>query len=307
MDLSVIILSFNTKEITLQCLQEFDQICSNLTNLAVQVIVVDNASTDGSVEMLHKFTAKNYSFEAIYNAENSGFSRGNNIGLRSAKGRYVLYLNSDVMTAKNGKTIDLPKLLAYMDSHKEVGALTVRVELPNGELDPASHRGFPTPWRSLTYFTKLEKLAQVLRITYKDIRTILGGYHLLGEDLNTIHQIDAGTAALLLCRKSLIDELQGFDEQFFMYGEDLDLCYRMKEKGYQVVWYPTYTVTHLKYQSGLGSTDGATKQKIRWHFYDAMEKFYRKHLEKKYCPCINVAILTIIRISKMRYKGGLSS
>ena len=302
MDISVIILSYNTKEITLRCLQGLDQICKTSTNLKVQVIVVDNASTDGSVEMLHKFTAKNYSIEVVNNPENSGFSKGNNIGLRSAKGRYILYLNSDVMTANSSKPIDLPELLAYMDLKKEIGALTVRVDLPSGELDPACHRGFPTPWRSLTYFLKLEKLIYVSRITYKGIRKILGGYHLLCEDLNTIHQIDAGTAAFLLCRKELIDELKGFDEEFFMYGEDLDLCYRMKEKGYQIVWYPTYTVTHLKYQSGLGSPDIATKRKIRWHFYDAMEKFYRKHFEKKYCPCINIAILTIIRISKMKYE-----
>ena len=302
MDISVIILSYNTKETTLQCLQELDQICKTPTNLKVQVIVVDNASTDGSVEMLRKFTAKNFSFEVIYNSENSGFSKGNNIGLHIAKGRYVLYVNSDVMTANSTRPIDIPQLLAYMDSHKEIGALTIRVELPSGELDPASHRGFPTPWRSLTYFAKLEKLVHVSRITYKGIRRILGGYHLLGEDLDTIHQIDAGTAAFLLCRKELIDELKGFDEQFFMYGEDLDLCYRMKEKEYQIVWYPTYTVTHLKYQSGLGSADVATKKKIRWHFYDAMEKFYRKHFETKYCPCINVAILTIIKVMKLSSK-----
>jgi GT2 family glycosyltransferase len=86
-----------------------------------------------------------------------------------------------------------------------------------------------------------------------------------------------------------------------MYGEDLDLCYRMKEKGYKVVWYPRYTVTHLKYQSGLQSRDTSTKQKIRWHFYDAMERFYRKHYEKKSCPCINIVILTIIRLIKRKF------
>jgi GT2 family glycosyltransferase len=302
MDISVIILSYNTKEITLRCLQELDQICKTSTNLKVQVIVVDNASTDGSTEMLRTHNAKNYSYEVVYNTDNSGFSKGNNIGLRRAKGRYILYLNSDVMTANSSKPIDLSELLTYMDLHTEIGALTVRVEQSSGKLDPASHRGFPTPWRSMTYFMKLEKLAQVLHITHKDILKVVGGYHLLDKDLNTIHQIDAGTAAFLLCQKELIDELKGFDEAFFMYGEDLDLCYRMKEKGYQIVWYPTYTVTHLKYQSGLGSADVATKKKIRWHFYDAMEKFYRKHLERKYCPCINMAILTIIRLRKFASK-----
>jgi len=301
MDLSVIILSFNTKEITLRCLREFDQVCKNLNQFQVQVIVVDNASGDGSADMLRNVTANNFALEVIYNTENCGYSKGNNLGLCRAKGRYLLYLNSDVMTADSNRPIDIAKLITYMDSHKEIGALSVRVELPNGELDPASHRGFPSPWRSLTYFTQLERLVQVWGITNKAMRKIVGGYHLLDKDLDTIHQIDSGTGAFLLCRKELIDELKGFDEQFFMYGEDLDLCYRMKEKGYRVVWYPLYSVIHLKYQSGLGSTDGATKKKIRWHFYDAMEKFYRKHFEKKFCPCINAAILMIIKLSKLRY------
>lgn len=302
MDISVIILSYNTRETTLQCLREFDALCGKFPGLRVQVIVVDNASTDGSVGSLREYHPHNYTIDLRENDVNVGFSKGNNIGLQNAQGRYVLYLNSDVMVQNTAQPMRLDDLTAYMDSHVDVGALTVRVNLSNGQIDPAAHRGFPTPWRSLTYLLKLETLVQRLRITQTDIRRILGGYHLLAEDLAVIHEIDSGTAAFLLCRKDAVDTLKGYDEQFFMYGEDLDLCYRMRMIGYKILWYPLYTVTHLKYQSGLGSQDSRTVRKVRWHFYDAMEKFYRKHYAAKYCPCVNGAILTIIRVEKMRYK-----
>lgn len=298
MDISVIILSYNTKEITARCLTELKELCTQSSPLTFQVIVVDNGSTDGSVEMLRTFSMPECTFEVVYNKENVGFSRGNNIGLQRARGKYVLYLNSDVMVSKTSKKIHFADLINYMDSHLDVGALTVRVELPSGQIDPASHRGFPTPWRSLAYLLKLEKLAFSVPALHPYLKGIFGGYHLLGADLNMVHQIDAGTAAFLMCRKESIDRLNGFDEQFFMYGEDLDLCFRMQELGQKVIWYPQYTVTHLKYQSGLQSSDAKTKSRIRWHFYDAMEKFYLKHYNKRYCVCINTLILSVIKLKK---------
>lgn len=302
MDISVIILSYNTRETTLRCLKEFDVICAKSPKVRVELIVVDNASTDGSVESLRNYRPHHCTIECIYNVENVGFSKGNNMGLEKAQSRYVLYMNSDVMVQSTTHPIELEDLITYMDSHGDTGALTVQVNLPGGQIDPASHRGFPTPWRSLTYLLKLEKLIQILRITHKDVRRVMGGYHLLSEDMKSIHEIDSGTAAFLLCRKNTLDNLKGFDEQFFMYGEDLDMCYRMRMQGSKVLWYPKYTVTHLKYQSGLGSQDGATQRKIRWHFYDAMERFYRKHYNAKYCPCVNMLILTVIKVAKLQSK-----
>lgn len=301
MDISIIIVSFNTKDITLQCVHELDLLFDLSPSVKSEVIVVDNASTDGSANELAKISMAHAQYSFIGNATNMGFSKANNVGLAKATGRYVLFLNSDVMVSSTARPINFSKLLEHMDSLPNVGALTVRVELPDGKIDPACHRGFPTPWRSLTYFLKAEALMEKLHITHRGLLTIFGSYHLLGEDMGTQHVIDSGTGAFLLSPRRLVDELKGFDEQFFMYGEDLDLCYRMKEKGYQVVWYPSYTVTHLKYQSGLQSRDTSTKQKIRWHFYDAMERFYRKHYEKKSCPCINIMILTIIRLIKRKF------
>lgn len=299
-DLSIIIVSFNTKELTIRCLHELDVQLSLSPSVRAEVIVVDNASSDGSEIALSKIHLDHAVYVFVSNRENVGFSKGNNIGLRKSRGKYVLYINSDVMVhSKNSLVAD--NLIHYMDSHEEVGALTVRVERPDGNVDMASHRGLPTLWRSFTYFMGLEKLIQYLHITDISIREMLGGYHLLEKNLIEEHEIDSGTAAFLFCRGSVIRNLEGFDEQFFMYGEDLDLCFRIKEKGMKIIWYPTYTVLHFKYQSGLGSRDMVMQRRIRWHFYDAMERFFRKHYERKYGFGKHLVYM-ILKIIKYRYQ-----
>jgi len=146
--------------------------------------------------------------------------------------------------------------LNYFEVNARVGALTVDVRLENGHMDPACHRGFPTVWNAFTYFLGLEKLGGVF-----------GGYHMIGQNLTQIHKIGSGSGAFYLTRKSLLDRLQGFDESFFMYGEDLDLSYRIMQLGYDFIFYPRYKVLHLKHQSGFRKSP----------FFEAMTVFYRKH------------------------------
>ncbi len=294
-DLSIIIPSFNTKDITKECLERLVS-CITTSNtsttkpIAVEIIVVDNASSDGSVDMLTSLMpalqTKEITPIVIYNKTNTGYSKGNNIGLQKATGTYVLYLNSDVYV----DNLNLNELLNYLDANQKVGALTVRVNLSNGSIDPASHRGFPTVWRSLTYFAGLEKLTRSIPV----LSTLFGGYHLTSSDLNTKHEIDAGTGAFLLTRKKIMDTLGGFDEQFFMYGEDLDLCYRIKELGYIIEYNPVYDVLHLKYKSGMSSKDDSVRVKTRTHFHDAMKLFYKKHYEKQYPWIVNTFIYYMI-------------
>lgn len=294
-DLSIIIPSFNTKDITKECLELLVSciVTSNATStkpVTVEIIVVDNASTDGSVELLTSLMpslqTKEITLIAVYNKTNTGYSKGNNIGLQKATGTYILYLNSDVYVDK----LNLNDLLTYLNANQKVGALTVRVNLSSGTIDPASHRGFPTVWRSLSYFTGLEKLTKSIPV----LSSLFGGYHLTSYDLNTKHEIDAGTGAFLLTRKNIIDTLGGFDEQFFMYGEDLDLCYRIKELGYTIEYYPKYAVLHLKYKSGMSSIDDSVRIRTRTHFHDAMKLFYKKHYEKQYPGIVNTFIYYVI-------------
>lgn len=283
--LSIIIPSYNTKKVTDQCLMSLLKTL-RLENLDYEIIVVDNASTDGSAESLQKYEGRFRSFKLIKNRKNLGFSKANNQALKQAQGDYILFLNSDVLVVN----MHFKRLLNYLDSRPDVAVCTVRVNLTDGSIDPASHRGFPTIWNSLAYFLKLEKLFG--RVPY--INRLFGGYHLIWNDIQTIHEIDSPSGAFYLARKQVLDEVGGFDTDFFMYGEDLDLSLRIKEKGYKILYYPLFQVTHLKYVSGLETTDPDTQKKIKKHFYDAMKIFYRKHYEKNHASMINSFVYMLI-------------
>jgi GT2 family glycosyltransferase len=285
MKLSIIILSYNTKEVTERCLTSLLKSLPHTKKLESEVIVVDNGSTDGSGEMLQRHKAHRV-LKVIKNNNNLGFAQANNQAIKVAKGQYILFLNSDVILNK----INFIRLVNYLDTKKEVGVLTVKVQLPSGDIDPASHRGFPTVWNSFCYFFKLEKLLG----RFPFIGRLFGGYHLAYLDLATAHEIDSPSGAFYLTRKKILDEVDGFDEQFFMYGEDLDLSYRIKEAGYKVLYYPLFSVTHLKYVSGLATVDEKVKNKIKKHFYQAMKIFYKKHYQDKNPQFLNQLIYFFI-------------
>lgn len=289
-DLSVIIVSYNTKDITLQCV---DKLQKSLLkgSLEYEVIIVDNNSHDGSAESIKDLT-KDSHIKAIFNTENTGFGKPNNQALAIAKGTYVLYLNSDVYVPEEAF---LDELIRQMESNKLIGALTVRVNLSSGVIDPASHRGFPTVWRSLCYYSGLEKLTASIPF----INRIFGGYHLTYLSLATRHEIDTPTGAFYLARKDILNTLKGFDEAFFMYGEDIDLSYRIKRLGYSIIYDPTYTVLHLKNQSGIKRKNNTEIQKkTKSYFYDSMIIFYRKHYESVYPHWISTLVYRAINRKK---------
>lgn len=262
---------------TERCLKMLLSTISLEKGLAVEVVVVDNASSDQTSEMLQKtgliYKEKNIPLTIIRNSQNLGFSKGNNKGAAIVATKYILFLNSDVLV----ENISFKKLIDQMKEAVNIGVITVRVVLPDGNLDPASHRGFPTIWRSFSYYFGLEKLFGKIPILNK----MFGGYHLTYRNMKQSHEIDSPTGAFYLVRKDVFDKVRGFDEDFFMYGEDLDLSYRIKKLGYKIMYDPSYTVTHLKYQSGLKSIEEKTKQKTRGYFYDAMRIFYDKHYAQK--------------------------
>jgi hypothetical protein len=288
--LSIIILSYNTREITFTCLDTLNESLQKHPSLHAEIIVVDNASTDDSPQMLkdfnNKIKSKNITYKTIINKKNEGFTKGNNTGLKSANGKYILFLNSDVIVKK----VNWEEILEYMDRNPYVGVLTVRVELPNGSIDPASHRGFPSLWNSFSYYSKLEWITKHIPV----VNRVFGGYHRVYQSLNTAHEIDSPSGAFFLTSRQLLSELGGFDESFFMYGEDIDMAYRIKQKGYKVMYYPHALVIHLKYQSGLKQDNSKTQDKTRVYFYDAMKIFYKKHYAGKYPKFINKAVNSFI-------------
>lgn len=262
-----------------------------------EIIIVDNGSKDGSVENLKAQISKlktfNTQFKLIINKKNYGYPRGNNQALKIARGKYILFLNSDTII----KRINFEDIIGYMDKHPGTGALTVKVNLSDGRIDPASHRGFPNIWNAFCYFFALEQLFKNI----PQLNRIFGGYHLVHLNLNTVHEIDSPTGAFYLTRKQILNNIGGFDETFFMYGEDIDLSYRIKKSGYKIIYYPNYEVTHLKYASGLDKKNGQIKKKVRLHFFSAMEIFYKKHYSGFYPSLVNRGIYFAINLLKRLY------
>lgn len=281
LDLSIIIVNYNTKVLLRQCLR------SLMSNF--EIIVVDNGSKDGSPEMVEKEFPK---AKLIKNKENLGFANGNNQALRRAQGKYILFLNSDTVVPK--KTI--ASLLSYLDEHPRVGVVTPRLELRNGKVDLDCHRGFPTPWASFCYFTGLEKLFPRSRL--------FGRYHQTWKDLFTIHEMDACCGAFLLTRKKVLKEVGGFDESYFFYGEDLDLCFRIKQKGWKIVYHPKLSAIHYKGTSSglreetrdISQVDRETRLKVARASTEAMRIFYNKFYREKYPFWVTSFVLLGIKI-----------
>ena len=273
MDLSIIIVNYKTKDLTLQTIDSVFK--ADHPPGKLEVFLIDNGSKDDTPQAVKKRFPK---VKVIELPKNLGFAGGNNIGLRKAKGRYQLLLNSDTIINKD----TLVKMINFMDDNPTVGLSTCRVNLLNRELDPASHRGFPTPWASLTYYLGLEKLFPRSKL--------FGQYHQGWKNIKTTHQIDTPVGAFFMLRKKTLNQVGLLDEAFFMYGEDIDLAYRIKQAGWKIYYTPITKITHMKGASGLNKkvedklTPEAKLQRIKTtqNFFDAMKLFYKKHHKKKY-------------------------
>ena len=295
--LSIIILSYNTKDLTSDCLRSLIDQLKRSAHLESEIIVVDKGSADGSKEALNTshltLNTKHVVVNTIFNKENLGYPKGNNQGIKIAKGEYMLFLNSDVIV----EDVDFDEVIRYMDKNKDIGALTVKVVLKAGGIDSASHRGFPSIWNAVCYFLKLELLFGRLPI----LNHIFGGYHLTYKDLNSIHEIDSPSGAFYLTRRDILEKIGGFDESFFMYGEDLDLSFRIKESGYKIIYFPKSKVIHVKYASGLQTRDETIRKQTRGYFFEAMSIFYKKNYQDKYPSWIKTVVNVTISIIKKMY------
>jgi len=265
MDLSIIIVNYKTKQLTLQTLESV--FAARPPKNKLEVILVDNGSDDDTPEAVGRDYPE---VKIIESRENLGFAGGNNLGLRRAKGRYQLLLNSDTLIESD----TLVKMIDFMDNHPRVGLATCRVELAGGKIDPASHRGFPTPWASLTYYLGLERLWPKSRL--------FGRYHQGWKDLHAIHEIDTPVGAFFMIRHEVLRQVGLLDEKFFMYGEDIDLAFRIKQAGWQISYAPITRITHLKGASGINKPVKDIRIKTTKAFFEAMKLFYKKHYTKKY-------------------------
>lgn len=263
MDLSIIILNYNTKEITKQTVES---VINTTKNIDYEIFLLDNGSSDGSIEFFQEEYEQALNINLIFNDENLGFSKANNQAIKKAKGKYVLLLNSDTIV----KEECIVKCMDYMDKHPQVGALGPKIVLADGSLDHACKRGFPTPSASLYYILNLEK--------FFPKSEKFGRYRMSHLSNDEINEVDALTGAFMMVRKEVVEKIGALDERFFMYGEDLDWCYRIKEAGWKIIYYPESLLIHLKGQSSRKKR----RYKTIYQFHKTMLQFYNKHYLKKY-------------------------
>lgn len=275
MKLSIIIVNFNTIVLLQDCLDSlYQNYQKELQSGQFEIIVIDNASSQSVSSNLKKYA----NLKLIVNKTNVGFAKANNLGIKRSSGEYILLLNPDTIVYAD----TLTRVLTYINSHPNVGIVTCKVTLPDGSVDDASHRGFPTPWRALMHFSGL---GQVFKTS-----EFFNGYHLGYKDLDKMHEIDACAGAFLMLRRSVGEKVNWLDEDYFWYGDDLDLCYRVKQAGYKIVFIPDVSIMHYKgaasgikkHSLHVSRASGETKKLATQARFEVMRIFYRKHYQKMY-------------------------
>ncbi len=271
MKLSIIIVNYNVKYFLEQCLVSVQNACKNIS---AEVIVVDNNSVDGSVEMLRE---KFPHIQLIANKDNTGFSKANNQALEISKGEYALLLNPDTVVQED----TFSKCIDYMDQHPEAGGLGVKMVDGKGHFLPESKRGLPTP---AVAFYKIFGLSTIFPKSKK-----FGQYHLSFLDKEENHEIEVLSGAYMFMRKSVLNKIGFLDETFFMYGEDIDLSYRIILDGNTNVYFSDTSIIHYK---GESTKKGSLN--YVFVFYNAMIIFAKKHFSQKnaalFSFLINLAI-----------------
>lgn len=272
-DLSIIIVNYQTYPLTKQTIES---VINKEHPFTYNVYVVDNASADSSLEKLQE-DFKNQTGDGlvnfIANTENKGFSHANNLAIEVSNSKYILLLNSDTQVQDDC----LEKCLDYIEVDKEIGALGCKILLTNGNLDKACRRSFPTPRVSFYRMVGLSLLFPKSRR--------FGRYNLAYLNEDGTYEIDSLSGAFMMVRREAIQEIGLLDEDFFMYGEDIDWCYRIKEAGWKVVYHGDAEITHYKGGSGRDS-------KAIYEFYNAMWLFYNKHYRDDHNLLVNTFIYT---------------
>lgn len=271
MKLSVVIVNYNVKYFLEQCLHS---VRSASRNIDCEIFVVDNNSVDGSVQMVEE---KFPEVKLIANQDNRGFSRANNQAIKIARGEYVLLLNPDTIVEED----TFEKIIRFMDEHPDAGGLGVKMVDGKGKFLPESKRGLPKP---AVAFYKIFGLSSLFPKS-----KVFGHYHLTYLHPDEIHQVDVLSGAFMLIRKTVLDKIGGLDEEYFMYGEDIDISYRITQEGYKNYYFPKTRIIHYKGES-------TKKSSINYVlvFYQAMIIFAKKHFSQKnarlFSLLINMAV-----------------
>ena len=254
MTLSIIIVSYNVRDFLGQAITSLQK---SLAGMDHEIFVVDNASSDGTVAFVKKRFPQ---VKLIANSENLGFGRANNQAINQSSGKYLCIINPDTIVQED----TFSTLLSFFDKHPSAGALSCKILNPDGTLQLACRRSFPTPWVA---FTKIAGLAKM----FPNSR-LFGRYNLTFLDPAEVADVEAISGSFMLVRREVVDKVGGFDEDFFMYGEDLDWCYRIRQGGWKIYYVPHTQIIHFKGESSKKSP--LAQRKL---FYEAMNLFVNKH------------------------------
>ena len=247
--LSIIIVSWNTAQFLENCLVS---ILANTPTSSCEIWVVDNASTDDSPRMVREMFPQ---VHLIENQENVGFARANNQAIQRCAGKYILLLNPDTLVTYGA----LQALVEFLDKHLEAGAAGARILNPDGSLQISSH---PRPTLS----------RELWRLFHLDSLSPYGEYPMTKWETNRVYEVDALMGSCLLLRKEVLAQVGFLDEDYFMYSEEVDLCYKIQRAGWRLLWVPQAKVVHFGGQS--------TKQvptEMFLNLYHGKIKFFRKH------------------------------
>ncbi len=254
MQLSVVIVNYNVKYFLEQALHAVRKACIDIES---EVFVVDNHSLDGSCDMVRNLFPE---VNLIENKDNFGFAKANNQAIRLSRGKYILLLNPDTVIEEDC----FKKVIKFMDQTPDAGAVGVKMIDGSGKFLPESKRGLPTPEVA---FYKISGLAALFPKSKK-----FGKYHLGFLNQDQIHEVDVLAGAFMMLRHDVLQEVGLLDEDYFMYGEDIDLSYCINKAGFKNYYFPDTTIIHYK-----GESTKKTSVNFVFTFYKAMVIFAQKH------------------------------
>lgn len=254
LDVSVIIVNYNVRDFLHQSLQSLQKA---LKGIRSEIFVVDNASDDGSAEMVKRRFPR---IRLVANSVNLGFAKANNLALKKARGKFILLINPDTIVQED--TIRV--MVEFLRNHPEAGLAGCKILNPDGSFQPACRRGFPTPWVAFTKIFGLSKLFPKTKF--------FGKYNLTYLNTEETYPVDAVSGSFMMVRKETFEQVGGLDESYFMYGEDLDWCFRIRQAGWRIFYVHSTQIIHYKGES----TRRSSLDEIHT-FYEAMHLFVEKH------------------------------
>jgi len=263
MDLSIIIVSFNTKKFTKETI---DSVIKNTKGISYEIIVIDNDSSDGSKGLLQDYSKRYKNLIYIQAGENLGFGRANNLGIEKSKGKYILLLNSDTKLEKN----IFPEMIKYMDSHTKIGVSTCSL-LNEDKTLQGTGGGFPTLGRVFAWMFFIEDIPFIekLFIPFHPMHPM--SFYKGGSIYKNKREMDWITGAFMLIRRKVIEDVGMFDKDYFMYVEETEFCYRIKEAGWDIWYLPKWSIIHY----GGASEEGEFSLLSE---YKGVKLFYKKYM-----------------------------